>query len=93
MKSKISQIQTIVLASIVSLAFLLPLCSQTLGDTCPKGKVVLNTQKSINNFSEEYRNCNEIGGDLEISGEDINNLNALENITSVKGDLIIWTAL
>lgn len=48
------------------------------------GSVALNSQEEVDKFTSNY-----IGGDLQISGNDINNLEALSSLIRVKGALII----
>lgn len=56
---------------------------------CPQGNVVLSTQAQVDQFIVDNPNCTVINGNLEISGAGITNLNALSNITSVTGSVII----
>ena len=56
----------------------------------PEG-IVFNTQSQIDNFQVSYPGCREIMGDVRISGDNINNLNGLNILTSIDGDLEINT--
>jgi len=70
--------------------------SVSSGQLCLPDRINLNSQVDIDNFASNYPNCTEIEGDLYIGGffnqknTDIINLNGLNQIVSVKGDLIIW---
>ena len=79
-------ITLVLLAMLASSMIIIP----SFGLTCDQGKIVLTSQSSLDNFSEIYGNCSEIEGDLEISGSDIADLQQLESIEVVRGDLIIW---
>lgn len=57
-------------------------------DCLPEG-IVFTTQEQIDNFQTNYPSCTEIGGSLEIKGDDITNLNGINVITLINGDLII----
>ncbi|MCD4729981.1 MAG: hypothetical protein K8R74_05245, partial [Bacteroidales bacterium] len=54
----------------------------------PEG-ITFTTQEEIDNFQVNHPYCTEIEGDLIISGADIINLNGLNVMTSVGGDLNI----
>jgi len=49
--------------------------------------ITFTTQEEIDNFQANHPNCYEIAGNVTISGVDINNLNGLEAVTSVWGNL------
>jgi len=54
----------------------------------PEG-ITFSSQDQIDNFQSNYPNCTEIEGNMIINGEDINNLNGLEMINTVGGELFI----
>ena len=54
----------------------------------PEG-ITFNTQAQIDNFQINHPNCTEIEGDVEISGDDITNLNGLNVLTSIGGWLYV----
>ncbi len=54
----------------------------------PEG-ITFTTQEEIDNFQTNYPNCSEIEGDVEINGDDITNLNGLDVITAIGGNLTI----
>lgn len=56
---------------------------------CPPGNVTFASQAEIDGFPANYPYCYEIDGKLEISGNDITNLDSLDMITSIQGDLEI----
>ncbi|WP_396601041.1 T9SS type B sorting domain-containing protein [Algibacter sp. R77976] len=55
---------------------------------CPEGDVTFNSQVDVNNFIESYPNCDNISGNLLITGS-VTNLSSLDYITSIEGDFII----
>ena len=54
----------------------------------PEG-ITFTTQEEIDNFQVNYPNCTEIAGHVTINGEDITNLNGLDQVTSIGGSLRI----
>jgi hypothetical protein len=54
----------------------------------PEG-ITFTTQAQIDNFQVNYPGCTEIEGDVEISGDDITNLEGLNVVTSIGGGLWI----
>ena len=68
------------------LAFLL--FTTLLYGQCPIGDVTFNSQADVNNFVENYPNCDTISGHLFITGT-VNNLSALDYLLNIEGDLII----
>ena len=64
---------------------LIEICNPS-GATCSLGNVTLSTQSEVDNFPGLFPNCTEVLGDLIIQG-DMNNLDSLEQITSVDGYL------
>lgn len=58
-------------------------------DSCFTDGLIINTQDLASNYSTYYASCSEIYGDLIISGSDIINVDGLESIQKIHGDLII----
>jgi len=59
---------------------------------CPQEDITLSTQQEIDNFALTYPGCTELSGNLTINSfpsDDIVDLNGLETITSITGDLTI----
>ena len=56
----------------------------------PFGNYYFVTQADIENFQTNYPNCTEIEGDVRIEGDDITNLNGLNVLTAIEGDLMIF---
>jgi hypothetical protein len=54
----------------------------------PEG-IIFTSQAEIDNFQANYPNCTEIEGTVEISGNDISNLNGLNVLTSIGATLVI----
>ena len=59
------------------------------GQACLPDGITFSTQEQIDNFQTNYPNCSEIEGSVAISGDDITNLNGLNVLTSIGGDLMI----
>ena len=57
-------------------------------DGCPYF-ITFSNQEQIDNFSDNYPDCTEIGGGVEIMGDDIENLEGLSDITFIGGRLTI----
>lgn len=55
---------------------------------CPQGRVVLRTQADVDNFKINYPNCT-VPNNLSIVGESITNLDELNLIMAVNGELVI----
>lgn len=73
------------------LIFLLFFTSHGIAFTqCLPEGIVFSAQFQIDQFTTNYPDCTEIGGDLVVNGSDITNLNGLEDIVAVGGDLYIW---
>jgi hypothetical protein len=67
------------------------LFAQTEDSCLPEG-ITFTTQDEIDNFQSNYPTCTEIEGDVLIggwNGSDISNLNGLNVLSSIGGDLII----
>lgn len=63
-------------------------CGFTL--TClPYGNYYFEQQSDIDNFATDYSNCTQLAGDVLISGTDITNLNGLNGVQSINGNLEI----
>lgn len=83
--------------------FTLPLLTFVLSFTfsytnaqCPTSGVMLNSQATVSAFIEDYPNCTEINGNLEIgvisslsTNTNITNVSYLGNINSISGNLMI----
>jgi hypothetical protein len=55
----------------------------------PYGNYYFSSQADIDNFQTIYPNCTELEGNMTISGNDITDLNELNVVTSIAGDLSI----
>jgi hypothetical protein len=60
--------------------------------TCPSSSclpegITFTTQEQIDNFQANYPGCTEVEGDVIISGSNITNLNGLNVLTSIQGNL------
>jgi len=51
--------------------------------SCLSGENIFTTQAEIDSFKTNYPGCTKLGGSLTISGDQINNLNGLNEITVV----------
>ncbi len=56
---------------------------------CLPAGIIFSNQEQIDAFQSNHPNCSEIAGNVIISGEDISNLNGLNILTSVWGNLLI----
>jgi polyhydroxybutyrate depolymerase len=56
---------------------------------CLENGFYFTSQNQVDNFQSDHRYCEEIMGDVEISGNDITNLDGFENIQLIDGDLKI----
>ena len=54
----------------------------------PEG-ITFSTQTEIDNFQINYPSCTEIEGNVTIKGDDITNLNGLDVLTAIGGNLAI----
>ena len=70
------------------LSFLIQLIASA--QPCLPGGITFTTQAEIDDFSTNYPNCTEIGGDVIIEGTTINNVKGLNAITSIDGNLEIF---
>ncbi|MEN8225059.1 MAG: T9SS type A sorting domain-containing protein [Bacteroidota bacterium] len=57
--------------------------------SCLPGGIIFETQAQIDNFQNNYPNCTEIEGTVEISGDDITNLNGLSVLITIEGWLYV----
>ena len=60
-----------------------------LSQSCLPEGITFSTQEEIDNFQTNFPNCTEIEGSLNIEGDDITNLNALNVLTFIGGRLNI----
>jgi len=60
-----------------------------LPNFCLPAGITFTSQEQINNFQANYPYCTEIEGDVEIDGGDITNLNGLNALSNIGGDLFI----
>ena len=60
------------------------------GSSCLPEGITFETQAQIDSFQTNYPNCTEIEGSVNILGDSITNLNGLNVLTSIKGDLYIY---
>jgi hypothetical protein len=59
----------------------------------PSGNYYFGSQSDIDNFQSAFPNCTTLEGNITISGSDISNLNGLNMVTSIAGDLVIrWNS-
>ncbi len=56
---------------------------------CLPDGIVFTTQTQIDSFQINYPTCTIVEGDIEITGDDITNLDSLEVLTAIDGDLFI----
>jgi hypothetical protein len=63
--------------------------STVSSQSCLPDGIIFSTQAEIDNFQTNNPNCTEIEGDVEINGDDITNLNGLNIVTSIGGELRI----
>ena len=61
----------------------------TISQGCLPEGIAFTTQEQIDNFQTNYPGCTEIEGDVMIKGDDIVNLNGLNVLTLIAGDLKI----
>ena len=70
------------------LTLLFTLNSSNIYLQCPPGNVELYSQADVIAFASNYPNCTAINGYLLITGQDITNLNSLQNLQTLE-DLYI----
>ena len=74
------------------LIFIFFIITQLSYAQCPSGNVTFENQAQVDYFLEAYPSCTEINGNLVIGGSangPITNINSLENITYIDGNIII----
>ncbi|RLD51636.1 MAG: hypothetical protein DRJ05_18205, partial [Bacteroidetes bacterium] len=57
--------------------------------SCLPDGITFTDQQQIDDFQTDYPGCTEIEGDVEINGSDITNLNGLNVVTAISGELLI----
>jgi hypothetical protein len=62
-----------------------------MDSTCLAGGYTVGNQQWIDMFPSNYAYCNNILGDLTISGNDITNFNGLSQVAYIDGDLEVYT--
>jgi len=75
------------LTLLIILAFLIQLVA--LPQSCLPDGIIFTTQTQIDSFQINYPNCSVVEGNIEISGDDIINLDSLAVLTAIEGDLFI----
>lgn len=81
---KMNAMKKIILFALLSIISLLGFSQSCL----PEG-IVLTTQSQVDSFQYNYPGCTQIEGTLEIKGNGITDISALNIITNIGGDLII----
>jgi len=76
------------LALIISAIVIFPFV--VISQPCLPDGIIFTSQSQINNFQINHPNCTEIEGNVEIQGWFINNLNGLNVVKSIGGDLNIF---
>lgn len=71
-------------------AFILIAQSNLFSQQCLPNGIFFRYQYQLDNFQINNPGCTEILGDVRISGDGINNLDSLYNITTIFGDLAIY---
>ncbi|MCB2222372.1 MAG: metallophosphoesterase [Bacteroidetes bacterium] len=62
-----------------------------LGQSCLPEGITFTTQEQIDNFQNDFPNCTEIEGNVQIEGDEITNLNGLSVLTNIGGRLRFYT--
>lgn len=62
---------------------------ETILPSCDLKSITFSSQAEVDNFQASYPLCREIGGDVTISGSNINSLNGLTSIRGIGGSLTI----
>ena len=57
--------------------------------SCLPDGITFNTQEQIDSFAVDYPGCTEIEGSVHLIGPDISNLQGLNPLTTIQGDLIV----
>jgi hypothetical protein len=63
-----------------------------ISQPCPDS-LYFHTQAQVDSFQINYPNCTTIEGNVTISGDDITNLDGLNNLTEIQGSLNIGTGI
>lgn len=63
--------------------------STATSQSCLPQGIRFISQEQINNFQHDYPNCTKIEGTVSFNGEDIINVNGLQNLTAIEGNLFI----
>lgn len=74
---------------IVLTVLVLSLTITVLSQSCLPNGITFSTQEQIDNFQFNFPGCTEIEGNVTIEGEFIENLNGLDILTTIGGDLQI----
>jgi hypothetical protein len=64
--------------------------SSAVAQNCLPNGITFTTQSQIDNFHLNYPGCTQIIGDVEITGNNITNLNGLTSLASIEGGLFIY---
>jgi hypothetical protein len=75
------------LTLLIVLAFIIK--ATVLSQPCLPEGIIFTTQEEIDNFQTNNPNCTTIEGDVEITGDEITNLNGLNVLTAIEGGLYI----
>lgn len=69
--------------------------TESLAQSCLPSGIIFWRQTEIDSFQINYPNCNEIEGDVTVfdQNHEINNLNGLEVLTAIGGNLVIGSLL
>jgi hypothetical protein len=75
----------------LTLLFVLFVCTYSISHSqgCLPEGITFSTQAQIDNFQNDYPGCTVIEGDVEIYGDDINNIDGLFSIIYIGGKLVI----
>ncbi len=79
-------------ATVFSLACLPDSASAQVRQGCLPEGIYFNTQAQIDSFPINYPGCTQIEGGVDIWGDDITNLDGLNDLTSIGGSLNIHHA-
>jgi len=74
---------------IILLVLLMCYQTRTFSQSCLPEGIRFETQEQLDNFQIDYPGCTEIEGCLIICGDNITNLNGLNVLTFIGGDLIV----
>ena len=68
---------------LLTTAFLACCLTSLLAQPCLPEGIIFTTQEQIDNFQTNHPNCTEIEGGIQITGNDITNLDGLNVITAI----------